>query len=53
MSQIVKHKDVVYISGQVDRYLSESIADQTTQTLIKIDELLKIADTKKANLITA
>lgn len=56
MSQIVMHRGVVYLSGQVfPDYLasSPSIQEQTRSVLQRIDELLAEAGTSKSNLLTA
>jgi len=50
MSRIVIHNDVVYLSGQVGNP-EESIADQTSTCLEKVDELLKQAGTDKTRLL--
>lgn len=51
MSQAVVHNSVVYTAGQVAE--GDSVADQTTDILAKIDELLAEAGTSKENMLTA
>ena len=51
MSQAVVHNSVVYTAGQVAE--GDNVADQTTDILAKIDELLAEAGTSKENMLTA
>ena len=52
MSQIVVHKNIVYISGQTDETVS-GITEQTKSVLAKVDDLLSQAGTSKSNILTA
>ena len=52
MSQIVVHGDTVYLAGQVGTE-NQSVTDQTTEILGKIDALLAEAGTDKSNLLQA
>merc|ERR1712048_255139 len=55
-SQIVIHGNTVYLAGQVaiiDKLEQSDIAEQTKQTLAKIDDLLQEAGTDKSKLLTA
>lgn len=54
MSQIVVHGGVVYLAGQValDKP-GASVREQTSDTLARIDTLLKEAGTDKSRLLTA
>ncbi|CAN8077020.1 unnamed protein product [Agarophyton chilense] len=51
-NQIVVHKGVVYLAGQVARGTGGSVADQTRAILAKIDSLLEQAGTDKSRLLT-
>ncbi len=51
MSKIVKHKGVVYLCGQVGS--GDTVTDQTTDCLSRIDALLKQAGTSKENILQA
>ena len=54
MSQIVVHKDIVYLSGQVaDKAPGASIVDQTQAICDRIDQLLDEVGTNKSNLLSA
>ncbi len=54
MSQVVSSGGVVYLAGQVaQRAPGASVADQTRDTLARIDELLAEAGTDKSKLLTA
>ena len=54
MSQAVVHAGVVYLAGQVaQRAPGASVAEQTTDILSRIDELLTAAGTDKSKLLTA
>jgi len=54
MSQVVIHGDTVYLAGIVaERRGGTSVADQTTQVLQRIDELLAKAGTDKSRLLKA
>ena len=54
MSQAVIHGDTVYLAGVVaDRRAGTSVADQTTQVLQRIDELLAKAGSDKSKLLKA
>ena len=52
MSQIVVHGDTVYLAGQVGT-AGESVADQTTEILGKIDGLLERAGSDKSKVLQA
>ena len=52
MSQIVIHKDTVYLAGQVGEP-GESVASQTKSVLAQIDELLAKAGTNKSKILQA
>lgn len=54
MSQAVIHGNTVYLAGQVALEApGESITNQTTDTLKRIDELLEKAGTDKSKLLSA
>ena len=54
MSQIVVHGDTVYLAGQVARDTPGTpVADQTRDTLARIDRLLAEAGTDKSKLLSA
>ncbi len=53
MSKVVVHGGVAYLSGQVGDNHYDSMADQTKQTLAKIDEFLALAGTDKSKLLSA
>ena len=52
MSQIVVHGDTVYLAGQVGTG-GDSVADQTSQILGKIDALLAEAGSDKTKILQA
>jgi len=52
MSQIVIHGDTVYLAGQVGT-LNQSVAEQTAETLAKIDALLAEAGADKTRILQA
>ena len=52
MSQIVIHGPTVYLAGQVGT-AGDSVADQTTEILGKIDALLAEAGSSKENVLQA
>lgn len=52
MSQIVSHGDTVYLAGQVGNP-GESVADQTTEVLRKIDALLAEAGSSREHILQA
>ena len=52
MSQIVIHGPTVYLAGQVGTQ-GESVANQTSEILSKIDALLAEAGTDKTNILQA
>ena len=52
MSQIVVHGDTVYLAGQVGTE-HDSMADQTSEILGKIDTLLSEAGTDKTRILQA
>lgn len=51
MSKIVKHNGVVYLCGQVGA--GESVAEQTTDCLARIDHLLEQAGSDKEHILQA
>jgi enamine deaminase RidA (YjgF/YER057c/UK114 family) len=53
MSQIVKHGDTVYLSGQVAQDFDASFHEQVHSTLSKVDDLLHMAGTNKSHLLSA
>jgi enamine deaminase RidA (YjgF/YER057c/UK114 family) len=54
MSQAVVHGDTVYLAGVVaDERKGKSVAEQTTQILARIDDLLARAGTSKVKLLKA
>lgn len=52
MSQIVKHNGTVYLAGQVGT-LDDSVADQTSECLRQVDDLLAQAGSSKENILQA
>ena len=52
MSQIVVHGDTVYLAGQVGTE-NQSVADQTSEILGKIDGLLAEAGSDKSKILQA
>ena len=52
MSKIVKHNGVVYLSGQVG-HRNASVADQTRETLRRIEELLEQAGSGPDRILQA
>ena len=53
MSQIVRHNNLIYLSGQVDESASPTAALQTKAILTEIDRLLALAGSNKSQLIRA
>jgi enamine deaminase RidA (YjgF/YER057c/UK114 family) len=54
MSKAVIHGNTVYLAGQVaDKAAGKSVAEQTTEILAIIDDLLKQAGTDKSKLLSA
>ena len=54
MSQAVTHGDTVYLAGQVAiDAAGESVKNQTTNILSRIDDLLEQSGSDKSNLLTA
>ena len=54
MSQAVTHGDTVYLAGQVAiDAANESVENQTTNILSRIDDLLEKSGSNKSNLLTA
>lgn len=51
MSNIVKHNETVYLSGQVGA--GETVADQTRDCLAKVDALLAEAGSSRENILQA
>lgn len=52
MSQVVVHKDTIYLSGQVGS-IDEDISAQTLSCLNKVEELLKEAGSDKSKMLSA
>ncbi|MGB7180367.1 MAG: RidA family protein [Burkholderiaceae bacterium] len=52
MSQCVVHGNTIYLAGQVGNP-GESVADQTTQILAKIDGLLEQAGSSRQHILQA
>lgn len=52
-TQIVIHRDVVYLVGTTAKDTSQDVKGQTTQILSDIDALLARAGTDKSKLLTA
>lgn len=52
MSQIVTHGDTVYLAGQVGNP-GDSVADQTSEILRKIDTLLEQAGSSREHILQA
>ena len=53
MSKVVVHGNTAYLAGQVADDATADTAEQTRQTLAKIDGLLAEAGTDKSNLLSA
>ena len=53
MSQIVKHNNTIYLSGQVGNKDTQDLKKQTSEVLEKIDNLLKDAGTDKSKILSA
>ena len=53
MSQIVKHNDLIYLSGQVGNKDTKDLKKQTAEVLEKVDNLLKDAGTDKSKILSA
>ena len=53
MSQIVKHNDMVYLSGQVGNKDTKDLKKQTAEVLEKVENLLKDAGTDKSKILSA
>ena len=52
MSQIVIHRDTVYLAGQVGE-TSKTVAEQTREALARVDALLDEAGTTRQHLLQA
>ncbi|WP_371170443.1 RidA family protein [Aliiroseovarius sp. 2305UL8-7] len=52
MSQSVTHKDVVYLSGQVGKP-GDSVADQTLECLVRVENLLNEAGSSTKHMLQA
>ncbi|MFA5677852.1 MAG: RidA family protein [Pseudomonas sp.] len=52
MSQIVIHRDTVYLSGQVGENMDAGIEQQTTETLQEIEKLLAEAGSDKEHILS-
>ena len=52
MSKVVVHNGVVYLAGQVDGE-GRDVAEQTANTLAKVDALLSMAGSDKSHILTA
>ncbi|SDB09144.1 Enamine deaminase RidA, house cleaning of reactive enamine intermediates, YjgF/YER057c/UK114 family [Pseudomonas sp. NFACC23-1] len=53
MSGVVRHGDLLYLSGQVPTDLQVGIQEQTQQVLAKIEALLSLAGSDKGQLVSA
>lgn len=53
MSRIVKHNGVIYLCGQVCKDANQSIKEQTSSMLEKVDELLAQAGSDKEHILSA
>lgn len=53
MSQIVIHRDTVYLAGQVGENLDAGVEQQTRETLAAIEALLAEAGTDKQHILSA
>jgi enamine deaminase RidA (YjgF/YER057c/UK114 family) len=53
LSRAVVHGDTVYLAGEVPDDNSKDITGQTEEVLAKIDQLLKLAGSDKARLLSA
>ena len=53
MSQIVKHNDIIYLSGQVGNKETKDLKKQTEEVIEKIENLLKDAGTDKSKILSA
>lgn len=53
MSPIVKHNDMVYLSGQTCKDASADITGQTQTMLEKVEDLLLQAGSNKHNILSA
>ena len=53
MSQIVKHNDLMYLSGQVGNKHTKDLKKQTAEVLEKVENLLKDAGTDKSKILSA
>lgn len=53
MSQAVVHGGTVYIAGQVDRKSAATVAEQTRNILMQIDDLLARAGSDRGRLLSA
>ena len=51
MSQVVMHRDFIYVSGQVADLPNKGITDQTQSVLSKIDRLLTEVGATKSDLV--
>lgn len=52
MSKIVKHKGVAYLCGQVGN-AGDSVADQTSECLARVDALLQEAGSSREKMLQA
>ena len=53
MSQIVKHNNLIYLSGQVGNKDTKDLKKQTSEVLEKIENLLKDAESDKSKILSA
>lgn len=53
MSQIVKHKETVYLCGQVAEDANQDITEQTQTMLDKVDSLLDKAGSDRSSILSA
>lgn len=53
MSDVVIHRDTVYLSGQVPKDFNSDFATQVTQTLEKVDLLLEKSGSSRSQILSA
>lgn len=53
MSKIVRHAGLVYLCGQTAKRAAGDVAQQTEETLSRVDELLARAGSDRSHLISA
>jgi len=52
MSQVVIHRDTIYLSGQVAENLEAGVEQQTSETLQEIEKLLAEAGSDKRHILS-